>query len=338
MYIYFSLLDRLLDINFGCITSGGNISPSPDIGMTIPIACQEGDIFKISNYLTDVTSPTSVSSRGVILNSNFQILQQLPVINSYTPEYSMPANAAYVSFNYMTPKSSELIIERIFSPIIISKLPKSIIYGENVLKGKRWVSFGDSLTYRNLWQPYVLSEIALEHTNCGIGSTFLSGTSSTAFWQNSRLDVVKAADPEIITILGGANDLTQDSPIGTDAEFDAILSSKNTSNFKGAYSYIIENLLTWKPSLKIIILTTSFAHLGGAAYSPSGNMRYYMYADASREVAYHYGLPVVDLYREMGINKLTQSVYTSDTIHWNDAGAKVVASLVISKIKEIINK
>ena len=206
-------------------------------------------------------------------------------------------------------------------------------YGEQY-QGKKWVSFGDSITAQNTWQPIVAEKLGLVHVNCGIGSTCLAGateeTDLPRFWQDVRLNVVKEADPDIITILGGANDLFSYIQIGDVAEFDKVIGEKDKSTFLGAYSYIIENLLTWKPTLKIIILTTTFAHDN---VDKSGQC-YTDFADASREVAHHYGLLCADLYRKTGFNKLTQGTYTKDGIHPNAVGGARIAEVVIATMLE----
>lgn len=199
-------------------------------------------------------------------------------------------------------------------------------------EGKIWVGFGDSLTAQSSsyvglsWSPKVEAKTGLEFKNCGIGSTCLAGNGANAFWK--RLSTVEEYNPDVVTILGGANDLAYNIPIGTSAEYTKPINDKDTNSFKGAYSYIIETLLTWKASLRIVIMTTAFG---------DNNDGYKEYADACKDVANYYGLPCVDLYGNMGLNKLTSSIYTSDNLHWNAAGSQIVASLLISKLNEINN-
>ena len=204
-----------------------------------------------------------------------------------------------------------------------------------VLDGKKVVSFGDSITNLNLWQPMVRSTIGGTWALCAIGSTPLSGSgNSNAFWKDVRMNAVKAENPDLITILGGANDLIQNPVIGTDAN----LVDKDTDTFIGAYSYIIDNLLTWKPSVKIVILSTTWAHNDGKDYS--NDLTYGDFAEACKKVAEYYHLPYVDLYNESGYNQYTlgsspNNIYSSDHIHPNAEGAKIIASMVIAKIREV---
>ena len=210
--------------------------------------------------------------------------------------------------------------------------------------GKIWAGLGDSLTYQDSsrypglsWSPAVENATGLVFKNCGVGNTCLAGSETNAFWK--RLADVESYNPDIVTILGGANDLYRDIPIGTDAEFDKAINSKDCMNFMGAYSYIIETLLTWKPALRIVLLTTAYARTNGAEHTPGIGLTYLDYANATIAVAQYYGLPVVDLYRNMGINKLTQgdTYCRADHIHWNASACQIVASLLIAKLEEINN-
>ena len=58
------------------------------------------------------------------------------------------------------------------------------------------------------------------------------------------------------------------------------------------------------------------------------------YADASREIAYYYGLLCADLYRKSGFNPLTVGVYLKDGIHPNAVGGARIADIVIATFLE----
>lgn len=261
----------------------------------------------------------------------------------------VPAGVKYVGFNFYSKPSAvdsrfyvkgfiggegETFINANKIYPAVNSTVKDTLPNVEQYKGLKWVSFGDSITAQGTWQPIVADFFELEHVNCGIGSTCLGGateeTDLPRFWQDVRLDAVKAEDPDVVTILGGANDLFSYIQVGTTDEFDKALEEKDKGTFLGAYSYIIENLLTWKPSLKIVILTTTFAHNN---VDKSGQC-YTDFADASREIANYYGLLCADLFRKTGFNKLTQSTYTKDGIHPNDLGGERIAHVVIGAMLE----
>lgn len=330
----------------GAYISGNSDLSRSEIVTSIPaFPVKPGEVYRVRNWLAEI-SYSAMESRGVFLDSQFRFISSLPTNGaaaSETPVYTVPENAAYMTINIALAAIDALVIERLSSPAEDYLIRKEAIYPPiqalaNGWSGKRWVSLGDSITYQGLWQSHVIAALGLAHTNCGIGSTCLAGSATTAFWQDVRLDAVKAANPDLVTILGGANDLVAGIPIGTSDELAKLFVDKNKGNFVGAYSYIVENLLTWKPSLRIVILTTTWAHMNGTDYSAS--LTYDMYAVASKLVAEYYGLPCVDLYHECGFNAFTMddaphNVYSADHIHPNAEGAKVMASLVIDTLMRI---
>jgi lysophospholipase L1-like esterase len=202
-----------------------------------------------------------------------------------------------------------------------------------LLNGKVWNSEGDSITFRELWQPYVVEQTGAILTNTGIGSTKLAGTGGVgfeSFWETVRINAVKANNPDILTIMGGTNDWAADIPIGNESDMLAF----TTSTFKGAYGYLIDAYLTWKPTLKLILMTPMY---NGGATNLNGDT-IYEYAKATKEVADYYGLPFVDTLGLMGVNSYNINTYTSDGVHPNDEGARRMANITIAEfIKNIYN-
>lgn len=59
------------------------------------------------------------------------------------------------------------------------------------------------------------------------------------------------------------------------------------------------------------------------------------YADAMIYICREYGIPVLDLFGQSGINKYNINVYTSDKIHPNAAGYSRMIRLMIEFIKSL---
>lgn len=247
----------------------------------------------------------------------------------------VPDNVAYIvaNINYQYGTQPPYLYWGSGNPLYeIEWLSQNGINRDNI-RGKNWASLGDSITFKNKWQPILVELFGLNHTNCGIGSTTLAGQRPTAFWQDVRLNAVKAANPDIVTILGGANDIVYNVPIGTDDDF----TNKNVDTFLGAYAYIIENLLTWKPLLRIVLLGTTWAHNDGKDLpSVTSGLTYTDYSNATKKVAQYYGLKFADLHGETGFNKFTQSAWFPDAIHPNDAGGAQIASIVVPEFDKIV--
>ncbi|WP_339314946.1 hypothetical protein [Paenibacillus sp. FSL R10-2734] len=59
------------------------------------------------------------------------------------------------------------------------------------------------------------------------------------------------------------------------------------------------------------------------------------YADAVRYIGAYYALPVLDLYAESGIARLTLDCFTHDRLHPNEAGFQRIAELAIPFLERI---
>ena len=206
------------------------------------------------------------------------------------------------------------------------------------LSGKKWVSYGDSLTFgvgvdfvngEKLWQEYIAERYNLTHIKMGVGYSSLAYKSTNtekAFCNDERLDALVSEAPDIVTILGGANDYSFNIPVGTEADIE----SKNIETFKGAYAYIIDKILTAKTDTTIILLGM-FCNGMGSYGEGKGDYSLKEYALATKEIAEYFGLPFIDL-NECGFNKYnfntTDGVFSTDGIHPNAEGTKRLAMAV----------
>ncbi|CAH0265842.1 hypothetical protein SRABI80_03337 [Peribacillus frigoritolerans] len=110
-----------------------------------------------------------------------------------------------------------------------------------------------------------------------------------------------------------------------DAEITNTLANKDKTNFKGASSFIIETVLTWKPAVKLIVI-----------FPPQVGLNYPFIncADTTKDVS-KFSLPYVDLYGGSGINKFNINTFSDDSLHPNDLGGKRYAEMVIDKLNSI---
>lgn len=140
---------------------------------------------------------------------------------------------------------------------------------------------------------------------------------------------------DFVTIFYGGNDAGNDVAIGT-----AGTSDKQT--MVGALKYSVEKLLTAYPHLKILILTQIFRYwqddskdsdekeftMGGQTY------HYYDWGDEEIKTAQLLKIPVVDMYRTLGINSITRTLYlrTSDQTHPSAEGNRLIAGKIAGKL------
>lgn len=207
-------------------------------------------------------------------------------------------------------------------------------------EGKTLVSYGDSLTARpyptlvegvanGSWQKLVVEDLGFEkHFNLGIGSTTMATSRANGMTSFTRIQAIKNANPDVITIWAGANDVVITDTVGTDAEFDKILTEKDQNTFTGAYSYLVETLLDWKPNLQILILVHFDTEFNNEYGGKNEQIR-----QATISVAKHYSLDYVDL-NDIGITANNIGAMTNDGIHIeNTPTIEIVANLVTQSLK-----
>ena len=148
---------------------------------------------------------------------------------------------------------------------------------------------------------------------------------------------------DLIVIAGGVNDFRLNNPLGSID--DCILTSGETddnipnTSFYGAIYRTVRAAVKRFPNGKIIVVTpynnpeTTY----GATY-PKWNKAntqgkaLFHYAQAMREVASMFGVPVADVNAESGINEATDKMYLVDGIHCNATGGDMMAEVIYHKI------
>ena len=199
------------------------------------------------------------------------------------------------------------------------------------LQGKIINVLGDSITQGHgtsgpeHFYVKVLGDLlgAAEVRNFGIGGTRLARQygADNYPWPFTERYKDMPDDADLVLVFGGTNDYGHgDAPFGGSAD-------RTNDTFVGACHYLFSGLVKKYPNARIVILTplqTSYDQ------NPSGNTGKPLidYVDTIIEVAAHYSLPVLDLYRTAGIcpripEQLTR--FMPDGLHPNDAGAYRVA-------------
>jgi lysophospholipase L1-like esterase len=207
---------------------------------------------------------------------------------------------------------------------------------------KKWSAFGDSITYQNKWQPYVVSALGLVSSNFGVSGTTISdvsGTDTTAMCRDERINAIDI-NSDLITVLGGTNDWAQNVPMGK-------IDDQAANTFYGALNVMCKKLIARYPTKRIILLTTTFGKMANRYSFPdkygivnSQGFTTGDYGNAIIAVGRLYGIPVVDIFGNAGWNDVNLLTYVTDDtngvyIHPNDAGARRMAELVIGKLKSI---
>lgn len=186
---------------------------------------------------------------------------------------------------------------------------------------------GDSLTAQDYqgWQALTVSMLGNPewHNNAIRGSCVANydGTATDSF-VSRYLNTPE--DCDCIIIMGGTNDATKKS--GNDMGAVGVL---DTNTYKGAYSTIIEGLLTRNPATRVMLMTPPRSYT--TSYEERTATK--KYAEATVEIAKFYGLPCLDFYDTLGWNACTApwcawdftgATGQVDTLHFsNDIGPRV---------------
>ena len=165
--------------------------------------------------------------------------------------------------------------------------------------GKSCCVVGDSLSaaYYDMWVSYFADKTGINAANMSVGGTSVAVRDG---YTSSFVERISAISDEydVWIIFGGMND-KDGVPIGD-------MTSTSTSTFYGAYKAILSDLQTRSNHPQVIMIAPYY---NVDAILP--------YIDVIRDIAEHYGVPLVDLSKISGVNPTTRSIYTRDWTHPN---------------------
>lgn len=154
-----------------------------------------------------------------------------------------------------------------------------------------------------------------------------------ASYPQEHLNNLKAIDwskVDFITIFYGGNDA------GNYVAIDNLQNPTDTTTYVGAARYVYNRIHTAYPNIKIMFFVPMYRYwivenkdsnemlfeMNGATY------HYFDWGDALLAASSSIGVPVVDMYRTLGINATNRTVFLleSDQTHPSEAGNKLIAS------------
>lgn len=131
-------------------------------------------------------------------------------------------------------------------------------------------------------------------------------------------------DADVVVVFGGTNDYGHgDAPIGG-------FSDRTADTFYGACHVLFSGLIKKYLGKPIIIMTPlhrtgEYINTGSGQKEPTLPLKGYV--EIIREVAQYYSLPVLDLYKESGLQPEVEEIranYVPDGLHPNDEGHKII--------------
>ena len=204
------------------------------------------------------------------------------------------------------------------------------------LKGTKINFLGDSITegagtssHDKMFTMLIEREYGAICQNYGIGGTRIARqkTPTEEKWDRDFISRVPEMDndADIVVVFGGTNDFGHgDAPLGT-------MSDRTPYTFYGALHCLYTALTEKYPDVPVVILTplhrlNEDSPKGDNKPAPVGTLKEYV--NIIREVAEYYSFPVLDLYKESGLQPkvpVIQQKYIPDGLHPNDAGNEILA-------------
>lgn len=245
----------------------------------------------------------------------------------------------------------------------------SEIYRPTKLCGKKVIIYGDSISsYNGLipagyeyfyptgdvdswfytwWGVLALLQSLVMSANNGGGSYTYYNRS----WSGSKVCNLQGGDkpfcstarlsslpsPDVILFFGGINDLAGGTPhpvLGDEPTWGN-MATMDLSEFRGAYAYCIEYLLTNYKDARLICMTPTPINILGHFTDNDKGVSYGDICDAIREVCTKYGVSLIDMSR-CPLTYLNASDYTLDGVHPNKAGMKLLGEYVNAQINSLM--
>jgi lysophospholipase L1-like esterase len=204
------------------------------------------------------------------------------------------------------------------------------------LKGTKINFLGDSITegagtssHDKMFTMLIEREYGAICQNYGIGGTRIARqkTPTEEKWDRDFISRVPEMDndADIVVVFGGTNDFGHgDAPLGT-------MDDRTPYTFYGALHCLYTALTEKYPDVPVVILTplhrlNEDSPKGDNKPAPVGTLKEYV--NIIREVAEYYSLPVLDLFKESGLQPkipVIQQKYVPDGLHPNDDGNAILA-------------
>ncbi len=259
-----------------------------------------------------------------------------------TNPFTTPSNCKYVRFSIQNEVTYMQLEEGIeigyYIPYGYEEDYRELL--KSPLLGKKYCPIGDSITASG-WGYELARQTGMVINNYNaIGGTTVSGAydGTTNMCGTTRIQATPS-NTEIITIMGGSNDWSQQSqgsgiPLGemTDIKIgeDKVL---DRITFTGCYKLMLNRLYKQCPNAQIFILEQTYRYLEDTdRVIPLDDFR-----KRTLEIAYEYGYPVIHMKQKCGFNEMNYEDYYIDVIHQNrTTGRKRIIEVVKSGILSTI--
>ena len=311
----------------------------------------ESDLYYFSDYIQVEPGETYVGA-GITNNIRFiaaydsdKIISSSDGVSDASDTFTVPSGIYFVRLTIFTEDLDTFQFEKGVEATAYEpheKILKGVTVATELSRweGMSWASLGDSITYQNKWQPYVVNALGLVSNVYGEGGAQLIGAmaSTTAICRETRISEIPT-DTDLITVLAGTNDWAQNVPIGALGDTDG------AATFHGGLYTLAVNLMSRFPDKRIVLMTTTYGELPeyeargwGNAYTNTQGLTTRDYAQAVREAAEVWGFPVADLQAKCGWNTINIRTFINDDgglLHPNNTGGERIANVVVGCLSNI---
>ena len=230
------------------------------------------------------------------------------IIDGLTTIFVIPSNGAFIRFNGILSR----IAEQGFYLVSYNL--------ENVCAGKTCVCYGDSLTEYD-GRPFTTGvhqgELCVgfeSYMRKDLNMSKVTNRGGSGMTTPEILERIKTwaevANYDYMTLMGGDNDDRLDVPIGALAP---IGSTFDTTTVYGALQEAVEYCLGLNPLLRIVMMTEPIGWTGRTVDGVQKLVRVQeIYPQAYRDVAKLYGIPLIDLWENSGINEYNRNDLYAD--------------------------
>lgn len=333
-------------------TDNGNLYPNEQYTNTDYIPVVAGHVYVLSQY-----GIASKLERYALYTNTKAYISNSGKDNDNNAYITIPSGASYIRIsrgNYVD-LSDGFQFEEVLSvndnPTFYQKSGEIKQFEQELLNrlvdysSLKWDCLGDSFTDGSpRYHTYISARTGIKVKNDGLAGSavakYTAGQSTLTFLE--RLENLDLAS-DIISIFGGINDaraiLSNESRLGTIDDKPNSIEEANT--FYGAYRYLIEYLKNNAPKAIIFAIVPPKLHAATGGDYENADRYIPKVRQAILDLCEEYSVPVVDLYSESGISKMSIDVSTwyrrNKDIHLNDKGQDKISTLIESKLKQLIN-
>lgn len=238
------------------------------------------------------------------------------------------------------------------------------IFPKTTLAGKKWALFGDSITQKNfrsnvLYHDYIRAETGIVTVNEGVGGSGYKNRddSNNAFYQIALKTVSEWGDADVITVMGGVNDMwiqVARHGLGTPTDtftMPADITKQTSNTVMACFNYLLDVLIENAPNARIGIIsplpcvtTQSGNQFTEVPYDETCNMS--KLVDACKESCALHGIPYLDLFHNSGLRPWDStfnaryfkciSSDSPDGLHPNELGHRFFYPMVREFVKSLI--